>query len=287
MVWSTTPELAKAYKTVGAESLAHLVKCGFYAEEKELDKFNTALLENQGVLVDPSVLEDAATRSIRSLETEDLASFPPVITSIDVDSVASFPLKLTHAESYIGERTVLVGDAAHTIHPLAGQGLNMGLNDVRVLADVWEETVRKGGDLGELIGSSDDGIAETDVLTCCSGSYTAMLPYTRQRYPANHLLLSTTDKLHHIFRTRIPVINWARSLGMDVINELGPVKKALMERAGARPVGDAARDGGVYSTLADALDGWKSFKGLAGFAVAAGGDAVKNGARKLLERVAK
>jgi ubiquinone biosynthesis monooxygenase Coq6 len=114
-----------------------------------------------------------------------------------------------------------------------------------------------------------------------------MLPYARQRYPANHLLLSTTDKLHHIFRTRIPIINWARSLGMDVINELGPVKKVLMERAGAQPVTDGPAKGSVYRSAADALDGWKSVKGLAGFAVAAGGEVVRNGARRLLERVAK
>jgi ubiquinone biosynthesis monooxygenase Coq6 len=114
---------------------------------------NAALLSDPGVGLNPAVLEDAATRSIRSLATEDLSSFPPVVKSIDSRSIASFPLKLTHAESYIGNRTALVGDAAHTIHPLAGQGLNMGLGDVRVLADVWEETVCKGGDLGE----SDDG----------------------------------------------------------------------------------------------------------------------------------
>jgi ubiquinone biosynthesis monooxygenase Coq6 len=100
-------------------------------------------------------------------------------------------------------------------------------------------------------------------------------------------MLSATDKLHHLFRSRIPVVNWARSLGMDVINELGPVKKALMERAGARSLSHSDRGGSVYHTAADALDGWKSFKGLAGFAASAGGEVVKNGARRLLERIAK
>ncbi len=113
-----------------------------------------------------------------------------------------------------------------------------------------------------------------------------MLPYTRERYPANHLLLSTTDKLHHLFRNRNGVINWARGLGMDVINELGPVKKALMERAGASAAG-TTRKGGVYNTAADGLEGWKTVKGMADLVAGVGKEAVRNGARRLLERMAK
>jgi ubiquinone biosynthesis monooxygenase Coq6 len=150
MVWSTSPELAAAYKALGNEALVHLVNCGFYASEIELDAFNRSLLatKTEGIQVDPSVLEDAAKRCMRAMATEDLSSMPLQVTAIDEKSVASFPLKLTHAESYLGDRTVLVGDAAHTIHPIAGQGLNMGLADVRSLANVWEETVRRGGDVG-------------------------------------------------------------------------------------------------------------------------------------------
>jgi len=78
---------------------------------------------------------------------------PPLVTSIQAGSVASFPLRFNHTESYLGEgmgaRTVLVGDAAHTIHPLAGQGLNLGLGDVECLAKCIETAILQGSDVGK------------------------------------------------------------------------------------------------------------------------------------------
>lgn len=123
-----------------------------------------------------------------------------------------------------------------------------------------------------------------------TGAYTSLLPYTRERYPANHLLLSTTDKLHYLFGTRLPGITWARGIGMDVINELGPVKKLLMGRVGARASASdvgAAREGRAYERLADGMESWRNAKMVAGLAASAGTELVKGGARRLLERLAK
>ena len=78
---------------------------------------------------------------------------PPLVTGIQPGTVASFPLRFSHAEAYIGEgagaRTALVGDAAHTIHPLAGQGLNLGLADAEALMKCIEAALLSGGDVGE------------------------------------------------------------------------------------------------------------------------------------------
>lgn len=84
---------------------------------------------------------------------EDSDSLPPLVTCIEPGTIASFPLRFNHTDAYIGEgvgsRTVLVGDAAHTIHPLAGQGLNMGLGDVESLARCIREAILQGGDIGQ------------------------------------------------------------------------------------------------------------------------------------------
>ncbi len=146
LVWSTTPELAKKYKQAGADALAQLVTCAFYASEADLEGLNANLLYSEKA--DLEQIKLVTQQSLRALATADLSTLPPPIASIDDKSIASFPLKLSHAESYLGQRAVLIGDAAHTIHPLAGQGLNMGLADVRCLGDVWEQTVQRGGDIG-------------------------------------------------------------------------------------------------------------------------------------------
>jgi len=141
---------------------------------------------------------------------------PPLIISIEPDTTASFPLRFNHADAYIGEgagsRTVLVGDAAHTIHPLAGQGLNMGLGDVESLAWCIQESVLQGGDIG---------------------SHTALLPYARERYFENHKLMSAVDKLHKLYSSTLEPVVWARSVGLEVLNELDYLKAAIMIDAGA------------------------------------------------------
>jgi ubiquinone biosynthesis monooxygenase Coq6 len=85
---------------------------------------------------------------------QDSDMLPPLVTSIQPGTVASFPLRFNHADAYLGERigsrTVLVGDAAHTVHPLAGQGLNMGLGDVESLVRCIQRAVLQGGDIGQL-----------------------------------------------------------------------------------------------------------------------------------------
>ena len=76
-------------------------------------------------------------------------ALPSLVANIQPGTVASFPLRFRHAEAYIGSRTALIGDAAHVIHPLAGQGLNLGLADAAALARSIRAAVMHGGDIGE------------------------------------------------------------------------------------------------------------------------------------------
>ncbi|MEQ9489920.1 MAG: 2-octaprenyl-6-methoxyphenyl hydroxylase [Alphaproteobacteria bacterium] len=122
----------------------------------------------------------------------------------------AFPLSLSHAETYVAQRLALVGDAGHAIHPIAGQGLNMGLRDVAALADVLVDARRLGMDLGA-----------PDVLQ----------RYERWRRFDNVLLAAVTDGLTRLFSNDVPPVRLARDIGLAAVNRLPPAKKFLMRHA--------------------------------------------------------
>lgn len=171
MVWSTKPALAAALKSVDPSVLVNFINAAFRLPEvsiRHLHDFLLSSVASQKTLTSDEVREEilwrershdiSATSAYSSalatkevgIPPEDSESLPPLVTSIQPGTVASFPLRYSHADSYIGDdgRTVLVGDAAHTVHPLAGQGLNAGLADVQVLAQTIETALLQGGDVG-------------------------------------------------------------------------------------------------------------------------------------------
>jgi 2-octaprenyl-6-methoxyphenol hydroxylase len=131
----------------------------------------------------------------------------------------SHPLRFAHAETYIKPRFALVGDAAHTMHPIAGQGLNIGLRDVAALAEVLVETKRLGLDLG---------------------SQAALERYQRWRRFDNQVLLSVTDSLNWLFSNDIAPVRIVRDVGMAAVNLMGPLKRVFMRHA-MGVVGDLPR----------------------------------------------
>jgi len=131
----------------------------------------------------------------------------------------AYPLSLQHAETYIGDRLALVGDAAHAIHPIAGQGLNMGLRDVAALAEVLVDAKRLGLDLG---------------------APTVLRRYETWRRFDNVLLAAVTDGLTRLFSNDVPPLRAARDIGLALVNRTPPVKKLLMRHA-MGVVGDLPR----------------------------------------------
>ncbi len=131
----------------------------------------------------------------------------------------SYPLRLQLALDYRAPRLALVGDAAHCIHPIAGQGLNLGLRDVAALAEVVVEAARLGLDIG----------ADT-VLT----------RYQRWRRFDTLALAAVTDSLNRLFGNDFAPLRLIRDLGLDLVGRIGPVRRFLMHHAGGT-VGDLPR----------------------------------------------
>lgn len=311
MVWTLPPKTAEALTKMhrataiqnGQTSpLAHLITAAFRLPFAALDEvLQRIVAQGEG----PNQDEDWSW-VVASLEEHLIASFsassssanlgtamtesevPPPVASVDIKSVASFPLRLSHADAYLGSsladeadvstsgaaaltpsfflnktltllnlnnasgssgigkdnngadviaraRTALVGDAAHTIHPLAGQGLNLGLADARSLSETLERASERGADLG---------------------THSSLSEYPRDRYLANQAVLSAVDHLHWLFVVPPPrehlsaaaeshaadgvvqdnlsrAVIWARSTGFEVLNELGVVKRAITSFAGS------------------------------------------------------
>lgn len=118
----------------------------------------------------------------------------------------SFPLHRQHAARYAQGRVLLLGDAAHSLHPLAGQGLNLGLGDVQALLDA----VADAEDLGER---------------------PAVARYARSKRAANARMLALTDGLYRLFAAQDPVRSGLRSWGMNALNGLPTVKAQLAAQA--------------------------------------------------------
>jgi 2-octaprenylphenol hydroxylase len=121
-----------------------------------------------------------------------------------------FPLKLQLAESYQAERFVLLGDAAHAVHPLAGQGVNLGLRDVAELRDVLVEACAAGRDF-----------AAPHVLR----------RYARRRRSADTLDARGFDALARIYAWQAPPLVAARSLGVRLLDRLAPLKRRIARHA--------------------------------------------------------
>ena len=121
-----------------------------------------------------------------------------------------YPLSAMHAQRYVDTRLALVGDAAHGIHPIAGQGLNLGFRDVIALSDLVIAAVR---------GGADPGAAALLAL------------YQRRRRPDNLLMLAATDVLDRLFSTDNPLLRAARDLGIAGVHRMPRLKRMFMRQA--------------------------------------------------------
>lgn len=122
----------------------------------------------------------------------------------------TYPLSLSLAEQFIGDRTALVGDAAHGVHPIAGQGLNLGLRDVAALAEVVIGAARRGEDIG---------------------SFTTLEAYQRWRRFDSTALALGMDTVNRLFSNDNPILRAGRDLGMGIVNAMPGLRRRFIRQA--------------------------------------------------------
>lgn len=171
IVWSTTPEIGEILVNSSAE--------------KFVDMLNSAL-------------------STASVEV-------PKVTAVLGQKPASFPLQLRHAGKYVGPRLALIGDAAHVVHPLAGQGVNMGFGDVQVLQAALARAVSTGIDLG-----NSEMLERT---------------YEIPRMRANGAMSSVLDGFAALFPSEDRIVSTLRTTGLKVLDSIPWAKNAIMRYA--------------------------------------------------------
>jgi len=121
-----------------------------------------------------------------------------------------FPLRQRHAKVYTKARAVLVGDAAHTIHPLAGQGLNLGLSDVQTLVSTIEQARIKGYDIAHPV---------------------ILQRYQRQRRGENLAMMASMEGFKRLFGTSNPMLRLIRNVGVDAVNRHTLIKRQIASKA--------------------------------------------------------
>ncbi|WIO74153.1 UbiH/UbiF/VisC/COQ6 family ubiquinone biosynthesis hydroxylase [Porticoccaceae bacterium LTM1] len=121
-----------------------------------------------------------------------------------------FPLTQRHASDYVKPNVALLGDAAHTIHPLAGQGVNLGFKDVVALVDELKRATERGLPLGDLC---------------------VLNRYQRVRKPDNLATMAAMKGFKELFGSELPILRVLRNEGMSLVNKIDPLKKQLIRQA--------------------------------------------------------
>ncbi|MEE4145607.1 MAG: UbiH/UbiF/VisC/COQ6 family ubiquinone biosynthesis hydroxylase [Halieaceae bacterium] len=129
---------------------------------------------------------------------------------LDCAARFAFPLRQRHAIDYVQAGVALVGDAAHTIHPLAGQGINLGLQDVGVLAE-------------EVLAGHARGVNP--------GQLALLRRYQRRRKGENLLMMAAMDGFKTLFEQQALPLRWLRNAGMRGVSRIGPLKQQLIRHA--------------------------------------------------------
>jgi len=133
---------------------------------------------------------------------------------LEVSKRASFPLELTLAKSFADTRVALLGNAAHTIHPVAGQGMNLGFRDVQTLIEVLESATSQQSD-----------------AYCDPGQAIVLQAYSEKRRTDVAAVVGFTESMLHVFGSRVPGMKWLRGMGLDKLHNVPTLSGLLLKQA--------------------------------------------------------
>lgn len=194
LVWSTTEPHAKSLKSMNEEDFIRALNEAF-CKEYPKSSLVTNVLQALGSL----------TRSnVNQLQ------YPPQVSGVIENSRATFPLGFLHASSYVGHNVALIGDAAHRIHPLAGQGVNLGFSDIVFLVDMLSQAAYAGAKLGDK-------------------HY--LLIYEQKCLSKNVPIMVGVHGLQALYSTSFTPIVFLRGLGLQITQNLPSIKNMFMKRA--------------------------------------------------------
>jgi len=200
LVWSTQKSHAKALLKMNPEDFTDALNSSLWTDGqismpewiRDLEQACTKIVRNAGASINSSGYSPK--------------QLPPSISQVVDGSRAAFPLGLGHAVQYTGPRVALLGDAAHRVHPLAGQGVNLGFGDVASLTRTLEEAVFTGEDIG---------------------SFSCLQQYETERQQKNVPMMAAIDSLHRLYSTTWPPAVLLRSVGLSAVDSLRPIKSRI------------------------------------------------------------
>ncbi|XP_055849080.1 ubiquinone biosynthesis monooxygenase COQ6, mitochondrial [Episyrphus balteatus] len=195
LVWSTTPSEAKRLASMEPNEFVDAVNEAFWKDYPKSNVVTNAL---------------EALNSIMGRDTLSNRQYPPKVKSVVDKSRACFPLGFLHASSYVSTGVALIGDAAHRIHPLAGQGVNLGFSDVTNLVKVLSDAVYAGAEIGDKHH---------------------LVQYEQNSLIKNVPLMIGVHGLQRLYSTTFSPVVLLRSLGLQLTQNIPGIKDIFLKRA--------------------------------------------------------
>ncbi|XP_024972574.1 ubiquinone biosynthesis monooxygenase COQ6, mitochondrial [Cynara cardunculus var. scolymus] len=199
IVWTMSPKEASNHKIMSEDDFVKAVNHALdfgYGPHPESQVFGSGVLSS---FFRPDVTSSA----------NEGFELPPKVVKVASQRMA-FPLSLMHANQYASKRVVLIGDAAHTVHPLAGQGVNMGYGDAASLSNVIADGVAVGSDIGEV---------------------TLLKKYEADRKTANITMMAVLDGFQKAYSVDFGPLNILRAAAFNGANVFAPLKKNIISYA--------------------------------------------------------